>query len=80
MPTAKIAPRLHEVLRYHAEKVVYVTAGAGVSWGEFLQVVDRVWPEADIVSIITPQVQAQHSFCIGPSCGQCTEFRSAHQR
>jgi hypothetical protein len=53
---AAIAPRLHEVLTYRAEKIVYVIAEGDASWGDFLEVVDRVSPEAGVVSIITPHV------------------------
>jgi len=48
--------RVREVLRYRAEKLVYVTGESEASWSDFLRMVDRIWPEADVVSIITPEV------------------------
>jgi hypothetical protein len=59
---------LREALRYRAEKVVYVEAEPGVTWGEFLTLVDHVWTEADVVSLITPQVDAlaRKSICLTP--------------
>ena len=77
LPVDEIGPRLREIQSYRAEKLTYVTAEADVSWGEFLELVDRVWPEADVVSLITPQVQvlAERRICLAPSCGQCEMLR-----
>jgi hypothetical protein len=74
--------QLHKVLSYRAEKLVYVTADADVSWGEFVELVDGVWPEADVVSLITPRVKAMaaRTYCLAPSCGQCAALRSLHSR
>jgi hypothetical protein len=40
-----------------AEKVIFVKADAGVSWGDLVELGDEVWPEADVVSILTSQVE-----------------------
>jgi hypothetical protein len=77
---SEVALRLREVLSYRAEKMVYVKAEMGVSWGEFLELVDHVWPEADVVSIITPQVDLRRRYCLAPSCGACTTLRLFRRR
>jgi len=79
LPIAEVSPRLREVMRYRAERVVYVRADADVSWGEFVELVDHVWPEADVVSLITPQVdaEARRTICLSP-CGNCARLRSFH--
>jgi hypothetical protein len=68
-----VAQRLREVMKYRAEKVVYVTAEQDTSWGDFLEVVEGVWPEADVVSFFTPQVatQSRRTLCLSPSCRDC---------
>src|ERR1700674_2080230 len=72
--------RLREAMTYRAEKIVYVKAEADVSWGEFLELVDDVWPEVNVVSILTPQVEAtaRRTYCLGPSCRDCTRFGGFH--
>jgi biopolymer transport protein ExbD len=72
----EVVQRLREVMSYRAEKVVYVKAEAEVSWGEFLELVGDVWPEVNAVSILTPQVEAmaRRTYCLGPSCRDCTKF------
>jgi hypothetical protein len=74
--------RLREVMSYRAERVVYVRAEAGVSWGEFMELIDEVWPEVNVVSILTPQVEAvlRRTYCLGPSCSNCTRFGGFHTR
>jgi biopolymer transport protein ExbD len=71
--------RLGETLKYRAEKLVYVRAEPGVSYGEFVQLVDTVRPEAEIISLITPQVEAlaYARVCLAPSCGPCNDLRSS---
>jgi biopolymer transport protein ExbD len=72
-------PGLRETLKHRAEKLVYVRAEPGVSFGEFVQLVDAVRPEAGIVSLITPQVGvlARARYCLAPSCGLCRDPRSS---
>jgi hypothetical protein len=74
----QLALRLHEVMSYRAEKLVYVAADPQTSWADFLGMVSRVWPEADVVSLITPKVEqlARKRYCLVPSCGRCDELRS----
>ncbi len=71
--------RLHEKTKARGESLVFVRADPGVSFGEFVQLVDAVHPEADIISLITPQVDALVRFdpsgpippglrCLAPSC------------
>jgi hypothetical protein len=68
--------RFREVVSVNAEKIVYVRAEAEVSWGEFMELVDDVWPEVNVVSILTPQVEkmSRRTYCLGPSCRDCTKF------
>jgi hypothetical protein len=70
------AQRLHEIMSYRAEKVVYVKAETHVSWGEFLELIERVWPEVNVVSILTPQVEAsaRRNDCLAPSCHDCSNL------
>jgi hypothetical protein len=74
--------RLREVMTHRAEKVVYVKAEADVSWEEFLELLDDVWPEVSVVSILTPQVEAtaRRTHCLGLSCRDCTRFGGFHTR
>jgi hypothetical protein len=74
--------RLREILAYRAEKLVFVAGDSQASWGDFIAMVDRIWPEADVVSIITPKVErlALQQNCLAPSCGRCENFRSLRAR
>jgi hypothetical protein len=60
---------MREVLKTRAEKVVFVKAEADVTWGEFMELVDRVWPEPDVVSIFTLETEAMadDTYCLNPS-------------
>ena len=82
LPIGQIGPRLREIQSYRAEKLTYVTAKADVTWGEFLELVDRVWSESDVVSLITPQVEvlAERRRCLAPSCGRCETLRRTRAR
>jgi hypothetical protein len=73
---ADATQRLHEIMSYRAEKVVFVRAEKDVSWEEFVELVDAVWPEANVVSILTRQVAllARRNICLVPSCRDCTKF------
>lgn len=75
----ELPARLREVLKYRAEKLVYVRAEPGVAFGEFVQLVDTVRPEAEIISLITPRVDAvaRARYCLAPSCGPCNDLRSS---
>jgi hypothetical protein len=77
-PIADLKLRLHEVMSTRAEKLVYVTADAEVPWGEFMELIDGVWPEVDVVSLLTHQVRAAaaRTHCLSPSCGRCTALLS----
>jgi len=77
MATAEIGPRLRAVSKNRAEKVVYIKAEAGVSWGEFMELLDNVRPEVEIISLLTHQVErSSHGhLCLAPSCGDCARLR-----
>jgi hypothetical protein len=64
-----VVARIHEVMSHRAERVVFVTAAERVPWGEVLSVIDRVWLEAEITSIVTPRVEelARKRYCLAPS-------------
>jgi hypothetical protein len=74
--------RIREILSYRAEKLVYVSGGPQASWGDFISMVDRVWPEAEVVSILTPEVErlAQQQHCLAPSCARCDSLGSLRAR
>lgn len=55
---AEAIQRIHEANRYRANKIVWVEAGPDVSWGEFMELADRAWPETQVLSLLTPQVDA----------------------
>jgi hypothetical protein len=78
LDTDSAAYWLRDTFRTRAYRDVYVRAEPGVAFGEFAELVDRVWPEAEVVSILTPQVEvlAIKRFCLEPSCGLCEEFRT----
>ena len=82
VPLDQLAARIREVQSYRAEKLLYVTAEAGVPWGDFVAMVERLWPDADVVSMITPEVEqlARRRYCLAPSCGSCEGFRSSTLR
>jgi hypothetical protein len=69
--------RVHQIMSYRAERVVYAGAEAGVSWREFLKLVDDVWPEAEVISMVTPRIDqlARQRHCLVPSCGLCEQLR-----
>jgi hypothetical protein len=72
------ASRVRDRLRTRAYGFVYVRAEPGVPFGEFVELVDRVWPEAEVVSIMTPAVEAlaRKRVCLSTSCGFCEQFRA----
>jgi hypothetical protein len=78
----KAVSRIHEVMSYRAEKVIYVEAEAGASWLDFLELVDRVWAEAEVISLVTPRIDvlARKRICLVPSCGTCEKLRSVRVR
>ncbi len=41
-----------------------------------MELVDDVWPEVTLVSVLTPQVEAMYrrTHCLGRSCRDCTKF------
>lgn len=81
-PDLAIAEIRHQVrveMSYRAEKVVFVRANAGLSWGEFLELVDELWPEVEVVSLLTPQVESHRTSCLSPSCRDCTNFGGFHK-
>ena len=67
----EVVSRIHEVMRYRAQRVVYVAAEPGVAWRDVLALLDRVWNEAEAISIITPKIDelAQRRHCLVPSRG-----------
>ena len=74
----EVAPRLREIFKYRAERLLYVRAEPGVPFAECIELIDAAWPEVEITSLITPQVEAQarKSYCLSPSCVPCTTLRS----
>jgi biopolymer transport protein ExbD len=79
---AEVGRRLRDVLRTRADKLIFVKAESDVSFGDFVQMLDLLHPEAEVLSLITPQVEllARTRFCIAPSCGECTRLRSPGNR
>jgi hypothetical protein len=77
----QLALRIREIMRYRALKLVYVKGGSGVSWADFVDMLDRIWPEAGVVSIITPEVDrlAHQQHCLATSCWPCDSLRSLRQ-
>jgi hypothetical protein len=69
VPISQLVARLRHIMSYRVDKAVYVEAEPDASWGEFLELASAVWPEADIVSIVTPRVweSAQRNGCLGLS-------------
>ena len=56
-------------MSYRFVKLVYVQANPDVSWGEFMELMDNVWPEVNIVSVLTSRVEilARRNWCRGLS-------------
>jgi hypothetical protein len=78
---AEVAVGLREALKYRAEKLVYVKAEPDVSFADFMELVDTIRPEAEVISLITSEVEvlARERWCLAPSCGACTSLRSFGQ-
>lgn len=68
----EVGPKLREFLKYRAAKEVFVRAEGDVTFADFMELVDNVRPEAEVVSLITPQVYVlvRRGAC-GPCCGSC---------
>jgi biopolymer transport protein ExbD len=80
MEMGALAPRLREIFRTRAYKIVYVWADPGVSFEQFVRLVETIRPEVELVSILSPEVVAQirprvgrngelldsPSYCLGP--------------
>jgi hypothetical protein len=77
-PIAQTVLTVQDALRFRAEKLIYVDSESGVLWGEFIEVLDAVRPEAEVISLITPSVKvmAEQLWCLAPSCGRCDRIRS----
>jgi hypothetical protein len=56
-------------LSTRAEKLLYVRAVPDVTFGEFVEFLDAVSPEVEVLSFITPEVErrVQESWCLSPS-------------
>jgi hypothetical protein len=61
--------QIHEVMKYRAERVVFVSADPGVARKDVLALMERVWNEAEVISIVTPKIGAlaQRRICLTPS-------------
>ncbi len=72
-----LAPRLREILRHSAEKVVFVNAEPDATIGDFIELLGQVCPEAQVVSLLTTKVATlvRARYC-GPAagCGRCSNF------
>jgi hypothetical protein len=75
-PIAELRQQLREVLKYRAEKVVYLSAEGNTHWGDFIDLVEQVWPETNVVSVLTPEVarQSKRTYCLHPSCRDCGDL------
>lgn len=74
----ELPARLQEIFQYRAERVVFVQALPGISLGEFVEVVDAIYPQAGVTSTLTSEVKAltDERFCLEVSCGRCVNFSS----
>ena len=71
VPDDEGVSRLREVLSTRAEKVVWIKGSPGITWGEFINLVDDVWPDTAILSLLTPPVEAlvlERRSCLDTSC------------
>jgi hypothetical protein len=76
MAIAQIGPRLRALMQYRPETIVYVEAQSGISWGEFLDLLDQIRPEAEMTSLVTHRIDTlfRRYLCLAPSCGDCTRL------
>ena len=74
---AEVEAGLRKALKSRAEKLVYVKAKPDVSFADFMELVDTIRPEAEVISLITPEVEvlARRRSCLAPSCGACASLR-----
>jgi biopolymer transport protein ExbD len=87
--------QLRKKVENRTEVVVFVKADPGVSFGEFVQLVDAVHSEADIISLVTPQIDALARIvalpgtlewemrpprCLAASCRRCDDLASFGRR
>ena len=65
---------------HRAERLIFVNAEPNVFFSDFVELVDAVRPEVDVISIITPDSDAlarKEHLCLVPSCGPCFNLRIA---
>ncbi len=63
-------------LRTRADGVVFVSAEPGVSYGDFIELVDAVYPDVRIASMMTSKVEmlSRKHLCLALSCWPCAKF------
>ena len=74
---SEVGLKLREIMKTRTERIAFVEAEADVSWGEFAELVDHIRPEVEIISLVTPQVEAlaRQRMCLAPSCGRRAKLR-----
>lgn len=77
---AELGSKSRRIHSTRAETLSFVMADSNTSWGDFLELVDQVWPESEVVSLITPQVDvlARRRLCLDPTCGNCEKLVRIH--
>ena len=60
-------------------RLVYVRAEAGVPFGEFVEFVDAIWPEVEVLSWITPGLERERSWCLSPSERSIQRLRNSRR-
>jgi hypothetical protein len=81
-PIAEVIASVHKAMGSRAEKVVYIGAGVDASYGDFIELVDGLWPEAEVLSVLTSRVKAlvRENNCIDHSCRDCNGLRRLSNR
>jgi hypothetical protein len=60
---------IRDRLQTRADKLVFVRADPGITFGEFVEFIDAVRSEAKVLSLVTPKVEQRLSqtWCLSPS-------------
>jgi len=71
---AALPTTLRGIFKTRAERVLFLRAAPEVPFQVIVDLIGKVQPEVDIISLITPKVEerVRTNHCLVPGCGACT--------